>query len=98
MQTNINNIVNGISTNQLFLYAGHDNHIYSLLMLLNLNVNLTQPLYVSSIALELSQSVSNSTDYYVQVYFKNNDANQEINPQLMDIKGLYVFYFLYFKY
>ena len=87
MQTNINNIVSGSSSNQLFLYAGHDNHIYSMLMLLNLDVNLTQPLYVSSIALELSQSVSNSANYYVQVYFKNNDANQPISPQLMNIKG-----------
>jgi hypothetical protein len=75
----------------LFLYGGHDSHIYPLLMLLNLDVKLSQPLYLSSLIVELRQSVSNSSDYYVQVYYKNNDylnKAQSSQPTLMKIKGM----------
>jgi len=72
----------------LFIYSAHDYHIYPLLILLNLNASLTQPLYLSSITLELRQSLCNSTDYYVQVYYKNNRPSDPINPQLMFINGL----------
>lgn len=89
-RTNFNNAVSGSSSTQLFLYGGHDSHIYPLLMLLNLDVKLSQPLYLSSIIVELRQAVSNSSDYYVQVYYKNNDYldnTQSIEPKLMTIKG-----------
>jgi hypothetical protein len=65
-------------------------------MLLNLDVKLSQPLYLSSLIVELRQSVSNSNEYYVQVYYKNNDYldnTQSIEPKLMTIKGFFIIFF-----
>ena len=82
--------MSGSSLTQLFLYAGHDSHVYPLLMLLDLNIKLSQPLYVSSIIVELRQEVANPNNYYVQVYYKNNDyldTTESAEPKLMTING-----------
>ena len=82
--------MSGSSSTKLFLYGCHDSHIYALLMLLDLGVKLSQPGYVSSIIVELRQGVVNPSDYYVQVYYKNNDyldKTQSAEPKLMTIKG-----------
>ena len=53
-------------------------------------MNLTeidQPPYASAVVLELHQEINNDANYFVQVYYKNNTAQELINYQLMTIDG-----------
>lgn len=55
--------------------------------LLNISSFINQPPYAAAIIIELRQSVYNSSDYYIQVYLKNNTAYEDINLRLMNVSG-----------
>ena len=54
--------------------------------LLNLTTYINNPPYASAVALELRKAVD-SSDLFVQAYYKNNTANETINYRAMTIDG-----------
>ena len=96
MQANIINAINVSSTYQLFLYGAHDTHLLGLYKLLALNNDFVQPEFASALILELRQSVANPVNYFIQVYLKNNRADEPIEPTLLKIEGMFQdFYYIY---
>lgn len=72
--------------NQLFLFSSHDTYVAGMTKLLNLTLNIKQPNYASAIIMELRKSTK-SDNYFVQVYMKNNEANEPIVFTPMTIYG-----------
>ena len=54
--------------------------------LLNLTSKITQPPYASALIIELSQSKRDQS-YFIQVFLKNNTADQDISLHNMTIYG-----------
>ncbi len=75
------------STNQLFLFSGHDNNLAGLLKLLNIrSMNLTQPNYASCLVFELHKSTI-SSQRYVHVKWKDNMSDQQIEFEQVEVVG-----------
>ena len=55
--------------------------------LLNITSHIYQPPYASAIIFELRESTNKQNDYYIQVYWKNNTANEQINFESKTIYG-----------
>ena len=60
-------------------------YVAGLVKLLNLT-GINNPPYASAVVLELHQEI-HANNYFVQVYYKNNSAEEPINYQLMTIYG-----------
>jgi hypothetical protein len=71
----------------LNLLYQHDTYVAALSKLLNITTFINQPAYTSSVILELRKQINSSSKYFVQVYLKNNTADEPINFQLLTING-----------
>ncbi len=64
----------------------HDTYVAAMSKLLNITTYINQPPYVSAVILELKQEI-NTKNYFVQVFLKNNTADQPIYLHNLTIYG-----------
>jgi len=88
MRKNImNRVSNKNSSSELHLYSGHDTYVAGLMKLLDITPDINQPPFASSVTLELRRTLTDTPDYYVQVFLKNNTVTEPIYYRNMKING-----------
>lgn len=90
IRSNMIDRTKGLGELEMAIFAGHDSTVASLSQLFSKSFPSKQPPYVASFIIELRKAkdpVTSATDYFVQVYYKNNTAEESVSFNLVQVDG-----------